>query len=186
MDVIENATAGPGSGRRTAVWVAVALAVLAGLYGLRRVTEARQPAAAPPAERAVTTTPTTQLTFAPVPRELTEQATQALLQYGVSAAFDVVGSNYANGGAERTFEDDVMGGIGPSEVLMTCVGTGGTNVSLVDPVNPDQLQPLVRLECTGAPTTATVDLSDGRLQFVMRPDPETVASFAYVVTTARH
>jgi hypothetical protein len=196
MDIIENGDVAPRSYRRTAVWVVAAVVALGGLYGLRRMTESRQPSqstppvTAPQSAAPVPITDDVQVVGdqADVTSELMAKAMSALPPDpdATKGAMVLVGNNFANGQEATGLEDDTMGRKGTYEVTVLCLGTGGTHVTVMDPEAADQGSPeTMRLVCTGRPATTTVKMSTARLHIMLNPDPETVAAFAYAITPAK-
>src|SRR5262245_61811028 len=188
MDVISNGDPAPRSNRRRAAWGLVVVVAVAGLYGLRHLTENRPPAHTSPPAAAPTTGPArftvdeVHATNAVVAPELPQKALQALSQNNVKGAMDLIGTTFANGVPEIGLVDESLGGKGTYVVAVVCFGVGGADVSVTDQVRSDAQPPeILRLVCTGRPATTTVTLSDGRLLITLNPDPETVAGFAYAV-----
>jgi hypothetical protein len=195
MDIIENGVPSPRPRRRTAVWVAVVVVGLGGLYWLRQATESRQPNRHPAV--ASTTPPPLPLTeptpavdvpiaTATVPPDLIEKAMHTLPQEHLKGGMELIGSNFANGQASTGFEDDTVPGKGTYDVTVVCLGVGGVDVTVFDPEPVEQPRPtIIRLVCTGKADSGRITLTNARVFIEFNPDPETVASVAYAMTPVK-
>jgi hypothetical protein len=193
VDVISNGEPAPRSNRRTAAWALVVVVAVAGLYGLRHLTENRDPAQSAPAAAAATPTPApVEITVDPesvglavVPVELSGKVLLLLPEAQVMGGLDLVGSKFPNGNESIGVEEDSLPGKGRYDVTVVCLGTGGADVTLMDPAKTQRgARTVLRLVCTGRTAKTTIELSRPRLQIVLYPDPETLGSFGYSVAYA--